>query len=141
MPTALLRRLLACAAVRIAASRFCRTANCSHQLTTAAQNSFAPRKPGNAAAECDGESSLRRRGQDWWHPGRRRTESSLFEAELERVGGAGGEAGKPLCDPAQLFHTVPSRLSVGSNGDAAFEADVLERAPSPRRDIRWHTGW
>jgi len=49
------------------------------------------------------------------------------------VGAAGGEAGKTLCDPEQMF-SAPSChvLSVGSNGDAAFETEVLERAPHCR---------
>ena len=77
-----------------------------------------------------GELMFRSYFQDWWHPGR---PHGVACAELERVGDAGGEAGKPICDPAQLFSTPSCHvLSIGSNGDAAFETDVLKRAPHCR---------
>lgn len=49
--------------------------------------------------------------------------------------GSKGEAGKVVCNPDELLSARPCRVvSVGSNGDAAFEADVHERAPHCQLD-------
>ena len=70
---------------------------------------------------------------NWWHPGK---PHGIGCGELEHVGGDGGNAGKALCAPQKLLERAsPCHIiSVGSDGDAAFEADIHERAPHCRID-------
>ena len=63
---------------------------------------------------------------DWWHPG---LPHGIGCAALDRLGSDGGEVGKPVCDPDALLSGPCHVISVGSNGDAAFEIDVHRRAP------------
>ena len=63
---------------------------------------------------------------DWHHPG---VPHGVGCAELERLGASGGEAGKPVCDVQSVLAPPCLVVSVGSNGDTAFEADVHRRAP------------
>ena len=131
-PASLLRRLLACfLLLRDVACKFCQTTNCSHILTTAAQRlDYVAYQNMLSLQKLSPQLAMRSYFQDWWHPGRPHGAAC---AELERVGAAGGEAGKALCDPEQLFAAPTCHVvSVGSNGDAAFETDVLGRAPHCR---------
>ena len=64
--------------------------------------------------------------QDWWHAGEPHGESC---GSMQRLG-TGGEPGKVVCRPDQLLADASCLvISVGSNGDAAFERHVHSRAP------------
>ena len=79
----------------------------------------------------DAQRMMRTYFHHWWHPG---TPLGVGCAELEHMGIGDSEQGKALCAVDELLAAPCRVVSVGSNGDAAFEADVHERAPHCRID-------
>ena len=62
---------------------------------------------------------------DWWHAG---LPGGTSCSRMERIGSL-GDAGKLICEPKELFSNQCNVVSIGSNGDTAFEDDVHTRWP------------
>lgn len=76
----------------------------------------------------DATAAMRAYFYSYWHPGK---PHGIGCTDLEHLGSDGGNAGKAVCAPQKLLDAAsPCQvISVGSDGDAAFEMDVHARAP------------
>jgi len=119
------------------------TRSCAIASVSEAMASSVKRDPSNASAHSaafigactPGEWNLNdalKYHQSTWHPGA----PTGMSCSNMRIFGGYLEGGRTICHPDKLLGATPCQLvSVGSNGEASFEAAVLAAAPNCSIDV------